>query len=245
MKKFLFVLFIFMIIVGISYFFFFSSRYSIENVEIEGASLSNEQLHKISQDVIGKNIFLYDKKDLKKEISKIPTIETYLVQKKYPKSLRIQVHEHEALANVLYNGKFLVVSSESTIIEMNQKVDSITEIKGFSLSDVELGEKVKSNNPEMFNEALDLADLIQQAGIANTYIEADQLELRVYLGENFYAIFQKEEDVTESFNAFVNTLETLQAQGISTGVLTVIDGEAVIYKPFEDVEIEQTQEQTE
>ncbi len=113
------------------FFFFFLSTFNniflnklsfpkVNEISISG--LNNENNLKMIDEldfIKSENIFLIDKKDIKKVFEKKDFIEKFYIKKEYPSSLSIVVKKTNFLANTMIDGKIFFVGSNGKLILSN------------------------------------------------------------------------------------------------------------------------------
>ena len=98
-------------------FFIRSGAFAIQNVTVQGVKLSAEsEILKLSEDIQGQNLFLFDQELLKHKITLHPFIKNVQFQRKPPHTLDIAVTEREPAALVAVPHAVLEVDVEGTFL---------------------------------------------------------------------------------------------------------------------------------
>lgn len=133
-----------------------------------------------------------------------PRILSYELEFKTIHSVDIYVRENRMVGCVSYGGSYLYFDKDGMIIESRtNRFEGVPIVEGLAYEEIVLGQKIKADSNEIFQNALRLADILQNRGIYadSIYCSYDnQLEfcvgkIIVKLGDSSYL----EEKVTEYY----------------------------------------------
>lgn len=145
------------VFLGISYFLVFSSFFQIKVIEISGnQKISTEELRKMVEDQIVKNLIFYQTKsiflvNLKKIqnviLEKFPQISQINIKQKFPQTLEIKIEERNPVAIFCQNENCFFIDKEGVVFESNVKNQDFFIIKkGNFNSEIKLGDKIIDEN---------------------------------------------------------------------------------------------------
>ena len=98
-------------------YFLRSGSFTIQNIVVQGVKLSSENdFLKLSGDVLGQNLFLFDQEILKNKITLHPLVRDVQFQQKLPHTLIIVITERTPIALVTASGAVLEVDAEGTFL---------------------------------------------------------------------------------------------------------------------------------
>ena len=124
--------------------------FKVKNVEIDGLTLyKREQILGIGGIINDENLVRTDTKLIEKRIKdNLVFVEEVSVKKKYPSTLVVDIKEAEKAADIEFGGKYSVVSTAGTILEMGNAsaTGGIPVIKGFELSVESVGDQLESSD---------------------------------------------------------------------------------------------------
>jgi cell division septal protein FtsQ len=99
-----------------------TSFFNIKSIEVENNTLvSKEKIINNLSNILDKNIFLLQKKEIKEPLKKINYLEKVDVKKIYPNKILIKVSETKPLAILLKNKKKFIIDSSSNLILVKEK----------------------------------------------------------------------------------------------------------------------------
>lgn len=162
------------------------SHYRVTKVEVVGNSHYTEEEIKdmVLRDSVLDNSILLNMKYQNKSIEDIPFVERMDVEVLGADEIRIMVYEKTLAGCILYLGNYMYFDREGIVVESsNQATIGVPEITGLRFNHVLLYEQLPVEKSEVFQEILDLTQLMDKYEIV-----AD----KIYFDENM--------DVTLYFN---------------------------------------------
>lgn len=145
--------------------------FKVKNVEIDGLTLyKREQILGIGGIINDENLVRTDTKLIEKRIKdNLVFVEEVSVKKKYPSTLVVDIKEAEKAADIEFGGKYSVVSTAGTILEMGNAsaTGGIPVIKGFELSVESVGDQLQSSDKNKLRIYKELMNNIRNTELDN------------------------------------------------------------------------------
>ena len=165
------------IIIGIVFFslmlvlilyVFFINHYKITNVNVEGnVHYTSEEISQIVMTgQFGDNSLYLSLKYRNKDVDTIPFVETMDVTILDSHSIKIRVYEKSLAGYIEYLGNYLYFDKDGIVVESSDiKTSSIPQVTGLSFDHVVLYDVLPVENEEVFNQILDITQLLEKYGI--------------------------------------------------------------------------------
>lgn len=161
--------------------------YRVTNVEVVGNSHYTEQ--EIKDMVLKGNIFdnslLLNIKYRNKSIEDIPFVEKMDVEVKSNDTIRIMVYEKKLAGCISYLGNYMYFDREGIVVESSPQItEGVPEITGLRFNHVLLYEQLPVERSEIFQEILELTQLLDKYEIIadKIYFDTDN-NVTLYFGD--------------------------------------------------------------
>ena len=182
------------IVVSLSYFLFFHSFFKIGKIEISGnEKLKTEQIQSLIEK--DKNIFLFNiEKNKKKILENFPEITELLLEKDFPRSIKIQVEERKPAALFCQNQEYFFIDKTGIVYEKAES-SNMLKIKNSTFDrELKLGDQVLSEN--QLNQILYIESRIEndleiQIELAEI-VSAMRLNIQISEGWQIYFNIQRD-----------------------------------------------------
>ena len=173
----------------------FYKAFHITSVVVEGnVHYSTEQITEMvmSNDFSGNSVFL-SMQYHNKSITDVPFIERIDVSVVDRQTVKITVYEKALAGYVQYLGSYMYFDKDGIIVESsNVLTPGIPEVSGLKFNHVVLHEALPVENEAIFQEILNITNLLNKHGVSATKIQFDSLydvslhfgNVRVIVGEN-------------------------------------------------------------
>ena len=161
--------------------------YRVTNVEVVGNSHYTEQ--EITDMVLKGNVFdnslLLNIKYRNKSIEDIPFVEKMDVEVKSNDTIRIMVYEKKLAGCISYLGNFMYFDREGIVVESSPQItQGVPEITGLRFNHVLLYEQLPVERSEIFQEILELTQLLDKYEIIADKIYFDtNNNVTLYFGD--------------------------------------------------------------
>ena len=165
------------IIIGIIFFSFMLmlimyiyliNHYKITNVTVEGNVhyTSDEISQIVMTGQFGDNSLYLSIKYRNKNVDTIPFVETMDVTILDSHSIKIRVYEKSLAGYIEYLGNYLYFDKDGIVVESSDiKTSSIPQVTGLTFDHVVLYDVLPVENEEVFNQILDITQLLEKYGI--------------------------------------------------------------------------------
>lgn len=175
--------------------FWFLEYYRITAVEVEGnAHYTTEQIKEMVMDSkLSDNSIFLSLQYHDKSITDVPFIERIDVSVVDNHTVKISVYEKALAGYVNYLGSYMYFDKDGIIVESsNVLTPGIPEVSGLQFNHVVLHEALPVENEDIFQEILNITNLLNKHGLAATKIYFDSFynvtlyfnDVRVILGED-------------------------------------------------------------
>ena len=172
-------------------------NYTITNIYVDGNThyTDEEIVDMVIVDKLDHNSFYLSLKYQDKSITDIPFIEKMDVTIVSPDTIRINVYEKAIAGYISYLGRYMYFDREGIIVESSlESSDEVPEVMGLDFDSVVLYQKLPVDNDDVFEEILDITQLLSKYNLNadkiffdkdyNLYLYFDQVE--VTIGTNDY-----------------------------------------------------------
>ncbi len=175
--------------------FWFREAFRITSVEVEGnVHYSTDQIKEMvmNNELSGNSIFL-SMQYHNKSITDVPFVERIDVSVVDKHTVKITVYEKALAGYVQYLGSYMYFDKDGIIVESsNILTPGIPEVSGLQFNHVVLHEPLPVENEEVFQEILNITNLLNKHGLSATKIQFDSLydmslhfgNVRVIMGED-------------------------------------------------------------
>lgn len=169
--------------------------YRVTTVYVEGnIHYDNEEImDMVMTGRLGNNSLYLAMKYKNKGVDNIPFVQTMDVDILSPDTIKITVYEKAMAGYIEYLGKYMYFDKDGIIVESSeQKTTGIPQVTGLNFGYVIMHEKLPVDNPEIFEDILDITQLLNKYGVQADKIRFDKAmhktlyfgEARVSLGSN-------------------------------------------------------------
>ena len=170
-------------IVCVVAFTYIKDNYTITNIYVTGNThYSNEEIiNMVITDKLSENSLYLSLKYRNKSIEGVPFIEKMNVEIVSPDTVRINVYEKAVAGYIAYLGRYMYFDREGVVVESSLETsDNVPEVLGLSFDYVILHEKLPIDNEDVFEEILDITQLLSKYSLNADKIFFDS-EYNVYL----------------------------------------------------------------
>ncbi|MCR4902596.1 MAG: FtsQ-type POTRA domain-containing protein [Butyrivibrio sp.] len=172
-------------------------NYTISNIYVDGNThyTDEEIVDMVIVDRLDHNSFFLSLKYSDKSITDIPFIEKMDIEIVSPDTVRINVYEKAIAGYFQYLGRYMYFDREGIIVESStETTDDVPQVMGLKFDSVVLYQKLPVENDEVFEEILDITQLLSKYSLnadkmffdsdSNLYLYFDSVE--VIIGTNEY-----------------------------------------------------------
>ncbi len=174
---------LFILIVGLLAFIYIRDNYTVTNIYVSGNThYSNEEIiDMVMTDRLCSNSLYLSFKYRDKAIENIPFIEKMSVEIMSPDTVKINVYEKAIAGYISYLGHYMYFDREGIVVESSmEKSDDVPEVLGLSFDYVIIYEKLPIENEDVFEEILDITQLLSKYNLSADKIFFDS-EYNLYL----------------------------------------------------------------
>ncbi|NLY37296.1 MAG: FtsQ-type POTRA domain-containing protein [Tissierellia bacterium] len=233
MKKFAFLLLLLFVALGLGTIFLYTDTFLLEEIDIESGWIPKEEILQYATLHKGQNLFFLNRIDIIKKIRQDQRVDEVEFKKVYPAKLLLRVKPKIPFIKVIHGKQILLLDQKKNLIAIDFDYKDLTTIKDFAVQEFNLGKPLLFKDEELIHNALDLAELCQQAELTNIVIWQENGLIYLYLGEGFKASFGKGGDIEKKFNNFYTIYLDLLEKNINSGTINLTNPQAPTFLPFD------------
>jgi len=217
---------------------YINEKYTITTVYVDGNVhyTADEIKEMVLGDVLSANSLYLSLKYRFKGIDDIPFVADIEVTILAPDTIRITVYEKSVAGYVEYLERYMYFDKDGVVVEASQeKTAGIPLVTGLSFDHVVLYEPLPVENEEVFNQILDMSQMLTKYGLSadRIYFNANY-EMTIYFGEVRVSIGEQE-NIDDKFMMLSQILGDLEGK---KGVLRLENytssTSTVTFEPDED-----------
>lgn len=170
-------------------------HYRVTTVYVEGnIHYTNEEImDMIMEGELGDNSLYLSLKYKNKGVEGVPFVQTMDVDILAPDTIKITVYEKAMAGYIEHLGRYMYFDKDGIVVESSkERTSGIPQVTGLTFPHVVMHEKLPVENPEVFEDILDITQLLNKYGIQADKIRFDKTmhktlyfgEARVSLGSN-------------------------------------------------------------
>lgn len=214
--------------------FSLSGFFVVDSIEVRGNShFTAEEIINIGHAVPGHNI-IYNpgSKTIVDYLVQNPYIKYASVTRKLPSTLVINVEERAEAICFNYDDDFLIMDDEGILLKKTRTEPKITNVKGFVVTKIKLGDTVGTENPRMFSKLLRLIRTMNSADMYFVSIDMTKYEedmsVKAYIYDKLVVKTDYELLITSLKNGRLHRIvEKLFEDDVKRGTITITgEGEA-------------------
>ena len=171
------------LIAGVLGVIYIRDNYTIKNIYVSGNThYTNEEIiDMVMTDKMCDNSIYLSLKYRNKSIEGVPFIEKMSVEIVSPETVRINVYEKAVAGYISYLGRYMYFDRAGIVVESSLEASSnVPEVLGLSFNYVIIHEKLPVEKQEVFEEILDITQLLSKYNLHANKIFFDS-EYNVYL----------------------------------------------------------------
>ena len=164
-------------------FKYINDKYTVTNIYVSGSThYTNDQIiDMVLQGRMSHNSLYLSYKYRDKSIEDIPFVEKIDVDIVSPDTIRINVYEKAVAGYISYLGRYMYFDRDGIVVESSLEASSnVPEVLGLSFNYVIIHEKLPVEKQEVFEEILDITQLLSKYNLHANKIFFDS-EYNVYL----------------------------------------------------------------
>lgn len=214
-KKRLFIILIFLIVIGIVVINK-TDVCIIDKVMLEGDNLiTGKYVQEKAETLKGLNIIYIDKKSIIKDFKRNPYVEELTIKRVYPNKLKINVKEAKGLYYVNKDESYYIISSNMILLEEIDSIEDkkLIELRGIDIENLNLGDKVSNEKKieKIAEDFYNMEQVIEENGeeFSITAVDVSNMSnLKAYIGNieiflgTYENVFKKMSDAVQIYKNF-------------------------------------------
>lgn len=214
-KKRLFIILIFLIVIGIVVINK-TDVCIIDKVMLEGDNLiTGKYVQEKAETLKGLNIIYIDKKSIIKDFKRNPYVEELTIKRVYPNKLKINVKEAKGLYYVNKDESYYIISSNMILLEEIDSIEDkkLIELRGIDIENLNLGDKVSNEKKieKIAEDFYNMEQVIEENGeeFSITAVDLSNMSnLKAYIGNieiflgTYENVFKKMSDAVQIYKNF-------------------------------------------
>lgn len=227
------ILFIILLLIVVLFFLiaFKTTLFIISNIEVKGnMKITKDQIIKAIGNPKGENIFRVSLNNMTENLNKHPYIKESVIKRRIPNKLFINVNEREekvVLSTANYN---TYLDEEGFVLRIEPNVDNekLPIIKGISINNPILGEKITGDQNSHIDEMLDLIDISIKLKLLNEIVKLDFSNVKdvtIILNNGINVAFGPLNNVKYKLNYIDKILKDIEQKNIQCNYIYFNRGE--------------------
>lgn len=220
------------------FLFSISGFFTVDSIEVKGNShFTAEEIINIAHAVPGHNL-LYntDEKPITDYLEQNPYIKSASVSRKLPSTLVITVEERAEAICFNYDDDYLIMDDEGILLKKTRTEPKITNVKGFVVTRIRLGDTVGTENQQMFSRLLRLIRATKAADLYFVSIDMTQFEenmsVKAYIYDKLVVKTDYETLLINLKNGRLHKIvEKLFEDDIKRGTITITENGEASFEP--------------
>lgn len=155
---------------------FKTELFHISQIDISGnKKITTDSIIKALGNPNGENIFKINTKELMNKINKHPYIKSSNIKRRIPNKLMVQIDEREERAAIVYASSYVYIDEEGFVLKMEPNINDgeLPIIKGISIDNPNLGEKINGPNEDTIERMLEFIDVCVKLKLNNKITQLD------------------------------------------------------------------------
>ena len=199
-----------------------SSLFAIKDIQVVGNKYyTPAQIIEMSGIESGKNlIFELKPRDARNKLHATPYIRVASVDRVPFNTVRITVEERIEYAAASYQGQYIIIDKEGTVLRLTDEAPEITVMEGIEIKQMEEGKPIKAEQTYLLTETLRLLNATDAMDLYFKRVYFSTAVVRAYIYDNYYCEGAPE-NILKSLGPIKELAEQHYAQGVNKGVIKV------------------------
>lgn len=209
--------------------------FTVDSIEVQGNShYTADEIINIGHAVPGRNL-LFDarKKEITEYLEQNPYIKSAEVKRRLPSTLVIKVSERSEKFAFRYDDDYLVMDESGILLKKSRNEPKITIVEGVVINRIKPGEKLGTENSELFDKTTELLKAADKADLYFVRLDvSDPKKINAYIYDSLTVKGDYDDIMTNIQNGRLHmVLEKLFADGIKRGTITFVDDGTASFQP--------------
>ena len=199
-----------------------SSLFAITKIEVEGNRYyTPSQIIELSGIESGKNlIFELKARDARNRLLSTPYIKVANVERVPLGTVRISVEERLEYAAISFEGQYVIIDKEGTVLRITDSAPEITVLEGIKVTEKTEGKPVKAEQTYLLTETLRLLSATDSMDLYFKKVYFSTAVVRAYIYDNYYCEGAPD-NILKSLSSIKELAEQHYAQDVNKGVIKV------------------------
>lgn len=186
--------------------------FAVKDIEVtNNRNITSEEIKKLSQVQLGKNIFYLNLSKVKESILTNSYILDANVKRQFPDHIKIDVQERIAVFYVKQQDKYLIIDKDGVVLEEKATINGMKLIKleGFEKDPYKVGEAIKIKDErkiKTIGEVTDLIDRLNEGIPEPSIVNIDDLTNIIFCYGDMIVKLGTTENLEEKYNKALNIL---------------------------------------
>lgn len=225
---------LFCVLIGL---YLYSPFFTLQNIKILGNSnFTVEQVVTKGEIDTTKNIYLISGKSVENSLMKDPYVQNVRVQKKFPRTLAIEIYVRTPIATINFTGGFAMIDAESNILKIEQDFSNTVKplVTGIDVTNLEVGTKMDMDE-EKAAMIVEIVANAQSTGILQSLTQinvADLNNITMLTSQGIIVLLGEGENLNDKLLQLNQILVDLHTKGINTGYVDMKYDAHPVYRPY-------------
>jgi cell division protein FtsQ len=209
--------------------------FRVETVEVSGNKLfTTEEIVALSRIQAGENLFAVSADSVRAGFAAEPFLDLVKLERKWPSTVVLHIGEREAAAAVAYDKQYLLVSSDGTVLRMQDEAGDYVVVDGMGVTAAVTGALAQGPTSYQLHVMAVLCEHMRQSACAASFVRMnlrDPAAIAIETDSGIAIRLGTEENLAQKFAWIDNLLPRLQQEGKRYGTLDVSGTGGASYIP--------------
>ena len=199
-----------------------SSLFAITDIQVVGNRYyTPSQIIELSGIESGKNlIFELKPREARNRLLESPYIRVATVDRVPFSTVRITVEERVEYAAAAFEGRYVIIDREGTVLRVTDEEPEITVMEGIEIKQMEEGKPIRAAQTYLLSETLRLLSATDELDMYFKRVYFSTAVVRAYIYDNYYCEGAPE-NILKSLGPIKELAEQHYSQGVNKGVIKV------------------------
>lgn len=217
---------------GGAYYFLNSSYLNVMEIKITGNEYyTKAQIIQLSQIATGKNMFEFNRKDVRDRLLEDPYIKNVKIKRIPMGTIRIDIVERREYAAVPYGENYVLLDNEGTVLRLAKEAPTLPLLVGMTLVAMTPGKALEVEQSYLLNDTLKMLEIIDGYEVYFKRIDFSTVIVKAYIYDTLYCEGAPE-NIKDNMESIEKLLYELYQQEITHGVIKIGKDNYIAFSPI-------------
>ncbi|KXZ39552.1 cell division protein FtsQ [Alkalithermobacter thermoalcaliphilus JW-YL-7 = DSM 7308] len=207
------------------YIFIKTDVFSLKEVSVVGlVKLDKEDILISGKIEKGKNIYMYNIKNVKDNILSNPYVKDVRIKRAFPNKIFIDITERVQICTIPYMGSYIIIDEEGVVLKVEENIENVDKpfLTGLTFDNFNLGKKIEIKDKKLLSRILDLLNSCNSANILDNISEInidENMDIRLYTLQGIEVLLGQGEDINYKMFQLSKIMVDLHTKNITSGIV--------------------------